>query len=149
MGSTLSDDGPSFSDGQPEKSVGRRMMTAECTVEEVKTLSRTMKKLSGESLKEFLPRIARRTGISERAAAAYHKGEYRSVDAHVYINYLIAAEEHERQLQQRFEANRANRARLHQLIHNSSDPEFYSGRAVEAFGPDGLARGTGKSEAEG
>lgn len=123
------------------------MVTAEDTVEEMKGLSRRMM-LPGEKLKQLFPRIARKTGITVRAAKAYWDGEYKTVDTHIFFRYLKAVEDHEREFQRHLEANRALRSRVYQLIHGSSDPDFYSQRAAEAFGPGSDVGGVASAEGE-
>lgn len=138
MGTGIPDGQPTFSAGQTDKSAGKRMVTAEDTVEATKALSHSMQ-MPGEKLKALLPRIAKAVGVTERAAKAYHDGEYKTVDAHIYFRYLKAATDHEYEFKRQQAANAANRARIFQLIHGSSDPAFYSQRALESFRPDGMA----------
>lgn len=108
------------------------MVTAEAVAEE---LQGRVKALAfpgqpGESVKACLNRVAREAGLTASEAKRIWYREMLRIPAHLADRIRTAAERHERTLDQRISEARARQDRLYALIHHSSDPDFYSARAV-------------------
>jgi hypothetical protein len=126
---------------------GQRMVTAEAVAEE---LQGRVKALAfpgqpGESVKACLNRVAREAGLTTSEAKRIWYREMLRIPAHLADRIRTAAKEHDRKLDERISAARARQDRLYALIHHSSDPDFYSARAV---GPGGCADDCGGKDSE-